>query len=952
MCPWPRLSLSLVLSLWCLTDPAASATPPEPDPAAWPRVEQPIPASTHLALGQLENGVRYAIWPHAMPPGRVSLRLLVDVGSLQEGESERGFAHFVEHMAFNGTRNFAPGELIRVLQREGVAFGPHVNAHTFVRYTTYELDLPQNSPVMVALGLRVLRDFADGIQFAPAEVQRERGVILSEDLARHIPAQVLLREREAFAFAGTRIAQRWPLGPAATITGAKPEALRAFYDAWYRPERMILAVAGDLGDLPIAALVREQFATLTARGTGRADPAPGELPPLAQPVATCRDEARAGMQLTQLFLRPVPPAAKTWRSIWQRQQVQAAQAMLLRRLRHWQEGGDTRMISDVAVTRELWHRDFSCLAISLACAEKDWSAALALSEQELRRACQYGFTEAELAFQQETMRRDIRMAAQSTPTLPAPALATQMAEGLLEDAVLAAPDEMEPGLLECVDHLTTAGCQQALRETVANGFPRWWVTGRAAALPKPEAVLAADTASRAQPVEPTSFFATVPWAYTGFGQPGGVTQRNWVEDLDIWQVQFANGVRLNLKRTTLEKGAVRLLARLGTGALEQPAASPGLQTWVGEWVLGGLGKHRFDEFATMHELIGTNLAASCDDDAFGLGGVTRTERLPFALQLLTALIADPSFRPEGHAKMGSTLNGALQPLFNSNDGPLQQIVLPFLAGNDRRLGLAWGAEIGARRTAELQAWLQPALQSGPLELALVGDFEIEPAIMEVARTLGTLPPRQPKPDLTAARTLRFPRPPGGQEIKLAFAKDRPARIECHWPAHDLRTARQRRQLELLAIILEDRVRQQIREEKSATYAPQAGVDWRRAYPGMVHVVCRLEVQPDRAQKYAKAVRNLAQKLATGGVTDDELVRAQAQCRTGVRAARLDNGYWLNVVLADAQEHPERLDEARQAETDYATATKAELDALAGRYLTRANLFLFTLVPQGAAPAKR
>ena len=114
--------------------------------------------------------MRYAIYPLGTATGKVSLRLIVDAGSLQERDDERGYAHFVEHMAFNGTRHFPSGELVKALQREGVGFGPHVNAHTLIRQTSYEIDLTQNTPDRLALGFRVLRDFAHGILFGPREV--------------------------------------------------------------------------------------------------------------------------------------------------------------------------------------------------------------------------------------------------------------------------------------------------------------------------------------------------------------------------------------------------------------------------------------------------------------------------------------------------------------------------------------------------------------------------------------------------------------------------------------------------------------------------------------------------------------------------------------------------------------------------------------------------------------
>lgn len=942
--------LWIVLLLLCLFGGQGFAAESLPD---WPRRDELLPKSARITQGRLENGVRYAIYPLTKATGQVSLRLLVDVGSLQERDDERGYAHFVEHMAFNGTRQFPSGELVKALQREGVGFGPHVNAHTFIRQTTYEVDLTQNTPDRLALGFRALRDFSDGILFEPREVKKERGVILSEDVARHTPEQILERQRTEFLFAGTRTAERWPMGSAEPIQHAKPEALRAFYDAWYRPERICVGIAGDVSVADAEALVREHFSSMKARGEARPEPASGEVPKLEKPAAVCREESRAGFEVVAAFVRAPVAGPKDWRMIERQIAATAGRLMLTRRLQKYTEGGEARLMASVSMSDNVWHRDFRVSDLHATCSSGSWPRVVALMEQELRRALEHGFSDEELAFQKEAMRRDSKSTAAGADTLPAASIAMQLATGLAEDSVLVAPDELLSGLLECIDRLNSETCRQALLDSGLAEPARWWISGVAEELPGSERVVAAVIESREQPVAAQKDFVAVPWAYPEAAEPGRVVSRTHVADLDIWQAQLANGVRVNLKRTAFEHGQVRVKVRLGTGLLSEPKDLPGLHLWAGEWVTGGLGRHPYGDFAKMPELVGVACSASSDDDAFVLNAGAQTEQLPFLLRLLTAAIADPGFREEGHLQMDANIRGFVAPLMDSNDGPLQLMAMPMLAGGDKRVGLPWPKDIFARTTAELKAWLLPVLRSGAMEVSLVGDFDTEQTLDTLARTLGTLPAREPKQIDPAQRRLRYLKAPYSHEIKLEnFTTDRPARIEFFWHAPGMADDSHRRRLEVLGRILEDRLRVKIREEKAATYAPQAGVMCNDAFDDFVFLGCRLEMKVAKSGKLIDDVLAEVRKLAKRGVSGDELERAKAQLLGSVKAAQTDNGYWLELVLADAQEHPARLDAARTLIPEYTAITKAEIDELAARLLADSNCLRFSFLPVAAGKPSR
>lgn len=173
-----------LLALALLLLPAMSAAAEE----SWPRTaEQPLVPDPTVTWGRLENGLRYAIIPNRTPPGRVSLRLLIEAGSLMERDEQRGLAHFLEHMAFKGSENVPPGEFVRYLQRQGLSFGADTNARTGFDSTVYQLELPGNGEELLDSGLMILSEVAGRLTFPSDGIDSERGVILSEKRLRNTP---------------------------------------------------------------------------------------------------------------------------------------------------------------------------------------------------------------------------------------------------------------------------------------------------------------------------------------------------------------------------------------------------------------------------------------------------------------------------------------------------------------------------------------------------------------------------------------------------------------------------------------------------------------------------------------------------------------------------------------------------------------------------------------------
>src|SRR5262245_43711290 len=263
--------------------------------------QEAIPFDGAVVRGSLPNGLQFFIRQNSRPAKRVLLRLAVKAGSLEENEDQQGLAHFIEHMAFNGSEHFAPGELVKYFESTGARLGPHVNAYTSFDETVYMLELPSDKADIVTKGFTALADFAGGLSFIPAEVEKERGVVIEEWRGRLGAGSRISDKQLPVLYYNSRYAERLPIGKPDIIRTAPPERLRSFYDTWYRPEKMAVVAVGDIDPKTIEALIRSAFGSLKSRAA--ASPLPDGAVPLQREllvnVSTDPEVTRSSVEIVR-----------------------------------------------------------------------------------------------------------------------------------------------------------------------------------------------------------------------------------------------------------------------------------------------------------------------------------------------------------------------------------------------------------------------------------------------------------------------------------------------------------------------------------------------------------------------------------------------------------------------------------------------------------------------------
>ena len=920
------------VSLLCLFATGLPRLLTAADAIPLPQEGSDIPADPAVKWGVLKNGLRYAILPNTEPPNRVSMRLFVDAGSLMENDDQQGLAHFLEHMAFNGTKNFPPGEMVEYFQRLGMGFGNHTNAHTSFNETVYKLELPKTDAAMLDEGMKLLRDYADGMLLLPDEIDDERGIILSEKRTRDSVSWRTFVEQIKFAFPGQSISSRMPIGTDEVISSAPRERFVEFYENWYTPNRMAVIVVGDVEVAAIEKLVSTHFASMAVREK-RATPPMGEMSKRTF-ASHYHHEVEAGETSVSIeVLKPrVDPPDNGERRLFDLNLMIASQ-MIDRRLERIAKADDAPISGASMSAGDFFDLGFALYSsIEADCKAENWEKAIAVIEQELRRAIEHGFTASELAEARANIQRMYEDAAKQMGTRQSRELADQIAGRLGSRRIFTSPADDLPRVTASLEAITLESCREHLaglwgsaNETLV------LVSGNAVIADPLPTIEAAYKGSQAIAVTAPENKAVGEFAYGKLPEPGKVAERKEVDDLAITQLRFENNVRVNLKVTDFEDETVYVKARIGSGLITEKVA--GLSFLLGStFTNGGLEAHSQDDLQALFAGKSVEVNFSVDDDAFTLAGQTTPAGLDDQLKLMRAYVTNPGFREEAVTEFKRALDYLYQQLERTPGGFAQDEVAQFLHSGDARFGYPPRPAVESLTTAQAKEWIMPELAGGYCEITIVGSFDKEAAIAQLAATFGNLAERAAKkPDYTAERLVKFP---AGTTKEFLFDSEIPkAMAVVQWPTIDIFDIEKTRRLGMLSAIIDDRLRVKIREELGDAYSPFAHNLPSDTWTHYGYLFASVTIDPAQAGPVTEVVTEIAKDLATGNsITADELERAKKPQVTSIEEMRRTNRYWMSSVMESSQEYPARLDWSRSFVDDYQNITVDEVNALAAEFL--------------------
>ncbi|HEX3407091.1 MAG TPA: insulinase family protein, partial [Caulobacteraceae bacterium] len=423
------------------------------------------------------------------------------------------------------------------------------------------------------------------------------------------------------------------------------------------------------------------------------------------------------------------------------------------------------------------------------------------------------------------------------------------------------------------------------------------------------------------------------WAYSSFGPPGQVVSATDLPDVGATKIQFANGVRMNFKSSQNAQDRVEIRIRFGAGQEElDPKDLPAARLGASLLREGGLGKNDFSDTVRLCEAHDCEFQLSVQRDAFEVSGATRPSDLDTELQLITAYLSDPGFRPAVDARIPTAVKTLYQVTRAEPD--FAAALARDKAMPPPRVPLLPDAhDLDGIKSADFARVLGPALKNDALEVTVIGDIDQQSAVTAVAKTLGALPPRQWRDTTRAdAPHVRYPAPEASPVRTTHDGPPEKATVLATWPLFvwTPEKVREQRTLDLLAYIVQNQAIDDIRQRLGKAYSPAVNVDLARGGDqGALSVA--IDTAPDATDIVAGELKKIAQQLASGDITDAMLERARRPLLDEGATREISNPWWI-AMLDGSWEHPDQLASAKTWESDYETITLDEVKAAARKWL--------------------
>ena len=899
----------------------------------FPHQASDLPFDPNIEYGRLPNGLRYAVRHNDTPTKTATLLMRIDTGSLNEADETRGLAHFLEHMAFNGSENIPENEMTKRLERFGLAFGADTNASTSFDETIYQLELPEVSDELFEETMMIMRETASRLTLAPDAIERERGIILAEKRARNSPSFQSFLDSLEFYLGQTIIPQRLPIGTEETINSVTAEQFEAFYRGYYRPENTFITLVGDFETSYAIEKIEKHFGDWTAQGPAKPQ---YEIKPFQNEEPRFHYYTNPEIQ-TSVSLSVVSPYEAELDTADNRFDgiiEGLGNAMLNRRFGKISRSGGAKFISASAGKTSLYEAaDISSLSVS---AEADtWELALAQAEQALRQALEFGFTQAELDEQLANYRKGLEVSVQTSQTRRTSGLARGIMAGFGRDYVITTPQSTFERYVAREGEITLEKVEESFRQAWKDlaDKPQIYLATPAIIDDAQIKLKQAYENSRNVKVAPRAEDVVTEFAYTDFGPAGKVRKRGEIEDIGITTVEFENNVRLNIKKTDYEKNVIRLQANMGAGTLSFPddrGFGSYMQTILG---LSGLGAHTVDDIATI--MAGKSVSARTGFGAeyMSISGATVPENLDDQLNLMTAYVTAQAYREAPIAQWEKSVR-SFYPTLDSTPGGVAGRDIPALirSGNPRYLYPS-EAELLNVDLDKIRNWMENHVQNSAIEVSVVGDVDIEQIITAVGRTFGALPKRANKftkiPDNAQVRQITFPKG-RAQPFKLTHSGDvETALLRIYWPAPDGEDVMTRRHMSMLSQLMRLRLTEELREEAGASYSPSAFAYSPRLFKDYGYMGVSLELAPSEIDLMTEKVEAIAAEFKAGQFDAELFERAIKPTLESLETSLESNNYWMSVIDT-AQTDDRALNNHRSRTKVYQNMTVADLKPLAAR----------------------
>jgi len=910
-------------------------------------LDSPLPADSNVVRGQFPNGLHYIIRANRKPEKRAELRLVVNAGSVLEDDPQRGLAHFVEHMQFDGTRRFPKQDIVNFLERVGMRFGADLNAYTSFDETVYMLQIPTDTARLVNTALDILQDWADGATtFDRAEMKKERGVVIEEWRTGRDASTRVQNRQFPVMLQGSKYAVRIPIGTKENLDTFADSFAMKFYRDWYRPDLMTVIAVGDFDARQMEASIRERFAGIPMPAAPRTREY-AAVPDHDQTLVSIETDKEYGLSSVDLLWLKPRDSVHTVADFRRQLMTSFYDGMVNARFAEIAQRADAPF-AFAQGSRGAFVRTKDASQLVAGVKESGFTRAAEALLAEAERISRFGFTQTELdrqrtnmlrSMEQQYAERDKTNSSRFVDEYVSSALWGTPIVGIENEQALA--KSFAPGITVAEMNAlskTSFGDRDRVILVAAPEKPDVHVPTAAAML----AVFgAAKRATLSAYVDSASDAPLVPVAPA----PGKIVAERALPETGITEWTLSNGARVLLKPTDFKADEVLFAARAPGGESLVPDADV-VDADLSSVVMSRSGVGSFNAIALGKKLVGkkVNVAAGLDDRGEGVRATASVQDIETMFQLVWLRMTAPRVDTSAYLAFKAQMRAALANQKNDPESVFGDTIEITMAQHHPRVHLLSPElldSVDLRRALDI--YRDRFADGSAFTFFLVGSFKLDSVRPLVEEYLASLPAlnRHEKPKDNGIRP-----PPGVIQKTVRKGVEPKAETSLVFSGSCSYSLASRYAIDALTELLNIRLREVLREEKGGTYGASAGGSCSNIPYEHYNVSVEFGSAPERVDELVAAVFKVFDEIKAGTVSDSNLIKIREIELRDHETALKQNASWLGTMTDADEDHRDQRDFLRYPEL-VKGLTREQLRDAARTYLRPEQYARFTLLPETA-----
>lgn len=904
----------------------------------------PLPFDKNVLYGKLDNGLTYYIRQNSKPEKRAALRLVVNAGSVLENDNQQGLAHFVEHMAFNGTKHFKKHEIVDFLESIGVAFGPDLNAYTGFDETVYMLEIPTDSIEVLDKAFTILEDWADGMSFEDDEINKERGVVIEEWRSGR-GAETRLQDKQfPVVFKNSRYAERLPIGKKSVLETFKHEDLIRFYKDWYRPDLMAVVAVGDFDKSEILARIKKHFNRIPLAANRQARTI-YEVPNHRDPLFSIETDPEASGTSVSIYYKQENTDIKTLRDYRNQLIGSFYLQMFDQRLKELTHKASPPFLYGFNYQGKLV-RSKEVYVLGASVTEKGILLGMETLLIEAKRVKQYGFTQSEFDRQKKELLRSIEIAYKERNKTRSQNFVSEYTRHFLSN-------EASPGIEHEYEYFKKLIPGIKLEEV--NRLADQWLTDENQVIivsaPKKDGVAVPTEADLKSVIDVVRKKEVATYNDKTLNEPlvstlpkkGRIVSEKKIAKLGLTEWKLSNGIRVLLKPTDFKNDEIRFVGfSTGGNSLVQDKDYIPAVTASSIVKLSGIG--RFDAVQLEKNLSGKAVSVSPYINEFeeGLSGYSAPEDLETLFQLSHLYFSAPRLDSTAYLSYISRLKGVLENRTMQPESAFQDTLQVTLSQHHFRQRV-WTPEITKEfdLRKSLQIYSERFKDASDFTFIFVGNFTPKKLAPLVETYLANLPALK-RNESWKDNGVRLPKGVIEKEVVKGLEQKSMVSIVFSGP---LKWSREDRYLvQSLASVLDIKLREVLREDKSGTYGVSVSALPSR-YPVPEYTLeISFGCDPLRVKELTEEAFKVIDSLKSTGPDLVSLKKVKENQRRNNETNMKENFYWLR-SLKFYRVYGEDPDHILRFQNLQSLLTEQNVQRAAKTYLNQENRVQVTLYPE-------